>query len=66
WPQAAILGVSRAAYRPVHFRTALRPRLILPLALSYDHRIIDGADAVRFMRYLVEALEHPLLMSFEE
>ncbi|MCL6494944.1 MAG: 2-oxo acid dehydrogenase subunit E2, partial [Ignavibacterium sp.] len=36
------------------------PRLMLPLSLSYDHRIIDGADAIRFLRFVVEALEQPL------
>ena len=39
------------------------PRLMLPLTLSYDHRVIDGADAARFLRWIVEALEQPLLIS---
>jgi pyruvate dehydrogenase E2 component (dihydrolipoamide acetyltransferase) len=47
-PEVAILGVSRAALRPVYQDGALVPRLILPLALSYDHRVIDGAAAARF------------------
>jgi pyruvate dehydrogenase E2 component (dihydrolipoamide acetyltransferase) len=41
------------------------PRLILPLSVSYDHRVIDGADAARFLRWIAEALEQPLLMALE-
>ena len=62
WPQAAILGVSRAEMRPVFDDGEFVPRLILPLSLSYDHRIIDGADAARFLSWVVEALENPFLM----
>jgi pyruvate dehydrogenase E2 component (dihydrolipoamide acetyltransferase) len=47
-PEVAILGVSRSALRPVWSGTAFEPRLILPLSLSYDHRVIDGALAARF------------------
>ncbi len=43
-----------------------QPRLILPLSISYDHRIIDGADAARFLRWLAEALEQPLLLLLDE
>jgi pyruvate dehydrogenase E2 component (dihydrolipoamide acetyltransferase) len=53
-PEVAILGVSRMAWRPVWRDGAFVPRLILPLSLSYDHRVIDGADAVRFTRRLAE------------
>jgi len=60
WPQVAILGVSRAAMQPVWNGETFVPRLMLPLALSYDHRLIDGADAARFLRFLCEALESPL------
>jgi pyruvate dehydrogenase E2 component (dihydrolipoyllysine-residue acetyltransferase) len=60
WPQAAILGISRTAIEPVMVDGAFAPRPVLPLALSYDHRIIDGADAARFLRWLCEALEMPL------
>jgi pyruvate dehydrogenase E2 component (dihydrolipoamide acetyltransferase) len=42
-----------------------KPRLMLPLSLTYDHRIIDGADAIRFLRWVVEALEQPFLLSLE-
>jgi pyruvate dehydrogenase E2 component (dihydrolipoamide acetyltransferase) len=60
-PEVAILGVSRGAYEPVWNGSGVfEPRLILPLALSYDHRIIDGADAIRFLRFVVETLENPI------
>jgi len=56
-PEVAILGVSRAQTRPVYVDGAFVPRLVLPLALSYDHRVIDGAAAARFTRHLCELLE---------
>ncbi|MDA3939861.1 MAG: 2-oxo acid dehydrogenase subunit E2 [Spirochaetia bacterium] len=56
-PQAAILGVSRSAMKPVWNGTEFKPRLILPFSVSYDHRIIDGAEAARFTRYLGSLLE---------
>ena len=60
-PEVAILGVSRDSYEPVYNGYGVfEPRLMLPLSLSYDHRIIDGADAVRFLRWVVETLEKPL------
>lgn len=65
WPEVAILGISRATTQPVYVDGALVPRLILPLSLSYDHRAIDGADAVRFLRWVVGALEQPFLLSLE-
>jgi len=55
-PEVAILGVSRASQRPVYQDGAFVPRLMLPLSLSYDHRVIDGADAVRFTGFLAKAL----------
>ncbi|HZO23580.1 MAG TPA: 2-oxo acid dehydrogenase subunit E2 [Steroidobacteraceae bacterium] len=58
-PEVAILGVSRATLRPVYRDGELVPRLILPLSLSYDHRVIDGATAVRFTTYLAETLADP-------
>ena len=60
WPEVAILGVGRAEYQPVLDGKKFRPRLILPLSVSYDHRVIDGADAARFLRSVAEALERPL------
>ncbi|MBN1466653.1 dihydrolipoyllysine-residue acetyltransferase, partial [candidate division KSB1 bacterium] len=58
-PEVAILGVSRGAFEPVYADGQFVPRLMLPLSLSYDHRVIDGADGVRFLRWIVEALEQP-------
>ena len=55
-PEVAILGVSRASHRPVYQNGAFVPKLVLPLSLSYDHRVIDGADAVRFTSFLAKAL----------
>jgi pyruvate dehydrogenase E2 component (dihydrolipoamide acetyltransferase) len=55
-PEVAILGVSKASTEPVWNGTEFRPRLMLPLSLSYDHRVIDGADAARFAAYLAEVL----------
>ena len=62
-PQVAILGVSRAATEPLYINEKFEPRLMLPLSLTYDHRIIDGADAARFLRWICEALENPILIS---
>jgi pyruvate dehydrogenase E2 component (dihydrolipoamide acetyltransferase) len=55
-PEVAILGVARAALKPVYREGELRPRLILPLCLSYDHRVIDGAAAARFTTHLASLL----------
>jgi pyruvate dehydrogenase E2 component (dihydrolipoamide acetyltransferase) len=55
-PEVAILGVSRGARKPVWIDGEFVPRLMLPLSLSYDHRVIDGADAVRFTTRLCELL----------
>ena len=55
-PEVAILGVSKAALSPVWNGEKFKPRLMLPLSLSYDHRVIDGADAARFTRFLAEQL----------
>jgi pyruvate dehydrogenase E2 component (dihydrolipoamide acetyltransferase) len=77
WPEVAILGVSRGVIEPVWRPStgaveanegegpggAFEPRQLLPLSLSYDHRVIDGADAMRFLRWVVEAIEQPFLLS---
>jgi pyruvate dehydrogenase E2 component (dihydrolipoamide acetyltransferase) len=55
-PEVAILGVSKASHRPVYQDGLFVPRLMLPLSLSYDHRVIDGADAARFTSFLSQAL----------
>jgi pyruvate dehydrogenase E2 component (dihydrolipoamide acetyltransferase) len=62
WPEVAILGMSRSRLEPVVRGGQVVPRLMLPLSLSYDHRVIDGAAAARFTRRLAELLESPLLM----
>jgi pyruvate dehydrogenase E2 component (dihydrolipoamide acetyltransferase) len=62
WPEVAILGVARAKMEPVWADGQFVPRLMLPLSLSYDHRVVDGADGVRFLRWVVEALEQPALI----
>jgi len=64
-PEVAILGVSKSAYEHVYIDGKFEPRLLMPLSLSYDHRIIDGADAIRFLRWVVNALENPFLLSLE-
>ena len=61
-PQVAILGVSRGNKEAVYINNNFEPRLMLPLTLTYDHRIIDGADAARFLRWICEALENPFSM----
>jgi len=66
WPQLAILGVSRARKQPFYKDNMCYPRMILPLSLSYDHRVIDGAEAARFTRYVAEALEKPFLLAMQE
>lgn len=55
-PEVAILGVSRSSQKPVYDKGGFLPRLILPLSLSYDHRVIDGAEAARFVVFLSKAL----------
>ena len=78
-PEVAILGISRARMEPVwraggenesgasgHQQNGqFVPRLMLPLSLSYDHRIVDGADGIRFLRWVVEAFEHPFLLTLQ-
>ncbi|MDT2019127.1 MAG: 2-oxo acid dehydrogenase subunit E2, partial [Planktomarina sp.] len=55
-PEVGILGVSKSQMKPVWNGSEFAPRLMLPLALSYDHRVINGGDAGRFMTYLVKLL----------
>lgn len=57
WPEVAILGLSRGGYEPVWEEDKFAPRLFLPLSLSYDHRIIDGADGARFLKWVANAIE---------
>lgn len=58
-PQVAILGVARAKTSPVYSGGEFKPREILPLSLSYDHRLIDGAEGAEFLQWIVQALEDP-------
>jgi pyruvate dehydrogenase E2 component (dihydrolipoamide acetyltransferase) len=64
-PEVAILGLSRSRMEPEWVDGKFEPRLILPLSLSYDHRLIDGADAARFLRWIAEAFEQPFLLSVQ-
>jgi|UniRef100_A0A7C3DI73 pyruvate dehydrogenase E2 component (dihydrolipoamide acetyltransferase) len=67
WPEVAIMGVSRSSMEPVWNaeKGTFEPRNIMPFSLSYDHRLIDGADAARFCRFVAELLEDPFLLGFE-
>ncbi len=69
FPEVAILGISRSRMEPEWIQSKdggkFEPRLILPLSLSYDHRLIDGADAARFLRWIAEAFEQPFLLSVQ-
>lgn len=56
WPEVAILGVSKSQFKPVYNGKEFVPRLMLPLSLSYDHRVIDGAEAARFTAFLSQQL----------
>ena len=64
-PEVAILGLSRSSTEPIWMNNKFEPRLVLPLSLSYDHRLIDGADAARFLRWVAEAFEQPFLLSVQ-
>ncbi|MBI3403549.1 MAG: 2-oxo acid dehydrogenase subunit E2 [Acidobacteria bacterium] len=74
-PEVAILGISRARMEPVYYKDgaagrspangAFVPRLMLPLSLSYDHRVVDGADGIRFLRWVVQALEEPFVLALQ-
>jgi pyruvate dehydrogenase E2 component (dihydrolipoamide acetyltransferase) len=66
WPQVAILGIARACERCRYIKGEPQRRMILPLSLSYDHRIIDGSEGVRFLRFVVEKLEKPFLLAIDE
>ncbi|PIW61623.1 MAG: branched-chain alpha-keto acid dehydrogenase subunit E2, partial [Candidatus Omnitrophica bacterium CG12_big_fil_rev_8_21_14_0_65_50_5] len=65
WPEVCILGTARGSMEPVYADGHFIPRLRLPLCLSYDHRVIDGADAARFLRWIAEAVEQPLMMELK-
>src|SRR5579871_4145413 len=65
FPEVAILGLSRSSMEPVWMDNKFEARRVLPLSLSYDHRLIDGADAARFLRWIAEAFEQPFLLSVQ-
>jgi len=64
-PEVAILGLSRSSIEPIWVNDKFEPRQVLPVSLSYDHRLIDGADAARFLRWIAEAFEQPFLLSVQ-
>lgn len=67
WPEVAVLGLGRAQQTAVWDaeRKTWEPRLLMPLSLGHDHRVIDGADGARFLTWIVEAIKNPLLMALE-
>ena len=67
WPEVAVLGLGRAERQAVwdQARKEFQPRLIMPMSLGHDHRVLDGADGARFMSWIVEAIRNPLLMALE-
>ncbi len=64
-PEVGILGVGRMDEEPVYTENGLEPRKMLSLGLSFDHRLVDGADGARFMSWLVDAINEPLLLALE-
>ncbi|MDO9155007.1 MAG: 2-oxo acid dehydrogenase subunit E2 [Paludibacter sp.] len=64
-PEVAILGVSRGQMEPEYIDGKFEPRLMLPFSLSYDHRVIDGADGIRFLRWIIDAIENPMKLIVE-
>ncbi len=67
WPEVAVLGLGRAQQQAVWNaeKQAFEPRLIMPMSLGHDHRVLDGADGARFMTWIVEAIKNPMLMALE-
>ena len=65
WSEVAILGVARSQTEPVWRDGQFVPRTMLPLSLSYDHRVVDGADGARFLRWVCQAIEQPFLLMLE-
>jgi pyruvate dehydrogenase E2 component (dihydrolipoamide acetyltransferase) len=65
WPEVGVLGVGRAEQQPVWVNGQWEPRLRMPLSLSHDHRVIDGADGARFLTWIEEAIAEPLLIALE-
>ena len=65
WPEVAILGIGRGSIEAVNIDGFFHPRQMLPLSLSFDHRIIDGADGARFLRWIVDAIQSPAMLAVE-
>jgi len=65
YPEVAVLGIGRAHPRPVARGSGTEIRTLLPLSLSFDHRVIDGSDGAEFLRWIIDAIEQPLLLSLE-
>ncbi len=66
WPEVAILGIARGRMEPNYDKiNHCMPALMLPLSLSYDHRVIDGAAGAKFLRWITEAIEQPFLMELD-
>ena len=65
WPQTAILAVGKAETTPAYLGDEVVPRLRLPLTLAFDHRAFDGADGARFMSWMVDAINQPLMLALE-
>ena len=65
WPQVAILGVAGGREMPRYVNGKLRPRLLLPMTLGFDHRLINGADGARFLAHLRQTLEDPFLLALQ-
>ena len=64
-PEVAILLVGRSRMMPQYHEGEFRPRLMMPLSLSHDHHVIDGADGARFMQWIVDAIDNPMLLALE-
>ena len=65
WPHVAVIGLGRASMEPVYLDGSFTPRLVLPLSISYDHRVIDGAEAARFLRWMAETFQEPMQLALE-
>jgi len=65
-PEVGVLGVGRAQWTPVlDENKEWQPRLMMPMSLSHDHRVVDGADGARFMQWIVDAIDNPMLLALE-
>lgn len=65
WPEVAILGLGRGSIEAVSLNGFFHPRQMLPLSLSFDHRIVDGADGARFLKWIVDAIQSPAMLAVE-